>query len=83
VLTKVNHRRLHEQLAQSPEPPPRPAAARVAAHNTKLVRRWLLAVPGRILHSGRRVILRLARGMLWADTFTAVYQRLRLLTSSA
>ncbi len=83
VLADVNHRRLREQLQRSPEPPPRPAAARVAAHNTKLVRRWLLAVPGRVLHSGRRVTLRLAEGMLWAATFIAAYQRLRLLTSSA
>jgi len=59
------------------------AASRVAVHNTKLVRRWLLAVPGRVLHSGRRVVLRLARSMLWAATFMAAYQRLRLLTSSA
>src|SRR6266566_1867221 len=83
VVADVNHRRLREQLEQSPEPPPRPAPARVAAHNTKLVRRWLLAVPGRVLHSGRRVVLRLAQGMLWAATFIAAYQRLRLLTSSA
>ena len=83
VVADVNHRRLQEQLEQSPEPPPRPAAARVANHNTKLVRRWLLAVPGRVLHSGRRVVLRLAQGMLWAATFTAAYQRLRLLTSTA
>ena len=83
VVADVNHRRLQEQLDQSPEPPPRPAAARVAAHNTKLVRRWLLAVPGRVLHSGRRVVLRLAEGMLWAATFIAAYQRLRLFTSSA
>jgi hypothetical protein len=83
VVADVNHRRLQEQLEQSPEPPPRPAAARVANHNTKLVRRWLLAVPGRVLHSGRRVVLRLAHGMLWAATFAAPYQRLRLLTSSA
>jgi len=83
VVADVNHRRLREQLEQSPEPPPRPAAARVAAHNTKLVRRWLLAVPGRVLHSGRRVVLRLADGMHWAATFIAAYQRLRLFTSSA
>ena len=83
LVAEVNHRRLQEHLAQSPQPPPRPAAARVAVHNTKLVRRWLLAVPGRVLHSGRRVILRLASGMLWASTFIAVYQRLRLFTSSA
>ena len=51
VVAGVNHRRLREQLTQSPEPPPRPAAARVAVHNTKLVRRWLLTVPGRVLHS--------------------------------
>jgi hypothetical protein len=83
VLANVNHRRLRDQLWHSPEPPPRPAAARVAAHNTKLVRRWLLAVPGRVLHSGRRVVLRLAQSMLWAATLIAAYQRLRLLTSSA
>ena len=83
VVADVNHRRLQEQLEKSPEPPPRPAAARVAVHNTKLVRRWLLAVPGRILHSGRQVVLRLAQRMLWAATFIAAYQRLRLLTSSA
>ena len=83
VVADVNHRHLHEQLERSPEAPPRPAASRVAVHNTKLVRRWLLAVPGRVLHSGRRVVLRLAQSMLWAATFTAVYQRLRLLTSSA
>ena len=83
VVADVNHRRLQEQLQRSPEPPPRPAASRVAAHNTRLVRRWLLAVPGRVLHSGRRVVLRLAQSMLWAATFIAAFQRLRLLTSSA
>jgi hypothetical protein len=55
----------------------------VAVHNTKLVWRWLLAALGRVLHSGRRVALRLSQGMLWAATFVAAYQRLRLLTSSA
>jgi Transposase DDE domain group 1 len=83
VVADVNHRRLREQLEQSPEPPRRPAAARVAVHNTKLVRRWLLAVPGRVLHSGRRVVLRLAQDMLWAATFVAAYQRLRMLTPCA
>jgi hypothetical protein len=83
VVANVNHLRLEQQLDRSPKPPPRPAAERVGNHNTKLVRRWLLAVPGRVLHSGRRVVLRLAQGMLWASTFTDVYQRLRLLTSSA
>jgi len=83
LVADVNHRRLCEQLEQSPAPRPRPAAARVAAHYTRLVRRWLLAVPGWVLHSGRRAVLRLAEGMLWAATFIAAYQRLRLLTSSA
>ncbi len=83
VVAAVNHRQLEAQLERSPAPPPRPAAARVAAHNTKLVRRWLLAVPGRVLHSGRRVVLRLAHGMLWASTFVAAYKRLRLLRSTA
>lgn len=39
VVANVNHRRLREQPEPSPEPPPRPAPARVAAHNTELVRR--------------------------------------------
>jgi len=82
VVADVNHRRLREQLEQSPEAPPRPAAARAANHNTKLVRRWLMAVPGRVLHSGRRVVLRLGQAMLWAATFVDTYRRLRLLPSS-
>jgi hypothetical protein len=36
-----------------------------------------------VLHSGRRTVLRLASGMLWAATFLAVYQRQRLFTSNA
>ena len=82
VVADVNHRRLQVRLEASPEPPPRPAAERVVNHNTALVRRWLLTVPGRVLHSGRRIILRLARGMSWASTLLDTYQRLRLLTSS-
>ena len=70
-------------MKKSPAPPSRPAAARAAAHNTRLVRRCLLAVPGRELHRGRRAALRLAEGMLWAATFIAAYKRLRLFTSSA
>ena len=82
IVSNVNHRRLQTRLEAWPEPPPRPAAERVARHNTELVRRWLPAVPGRVLHSGRRVILRLAEGVSWGPTFIAAYQRLRLLTSS-
>jgi len=40
-------------------------------------------MPGRVLHGGRRVVLRLAQGMLWAATFIAACQRLCRLTSSA
>jgi hypothetical protein len=63
VVAQVNRDRLKVRLERSPEPPPRPARERVGNHNTKLVRRWLLAVPGRVLHSGRRVVLRLAQSV--------------------
>ena len=82
VVSDVNHCLLLARLAACPELPSRPAAERVARHNTLLVRRWLLSVPGRILHSGRRVTLRLAQGMSWASTFLGTYQRLLLLTST-
>lgn len=83
VVADVNHRRLAERLEDSPEPPSRPPAERVGPHNTKLVRRWLLAVPGRVLHSGRLVLLRLPAGMSWAATFLASYRRLRRLRPRA
>jgi hypothetical protein len=41
------------------------------------VRRWMIAAPGRLTHSGRRLHLHLPRGWLWAERIIAVYARLR------
>jgi hypothetical protein len=43
------------------------------------VRRWMIAAPGRLSRSGRRLHLHLPRGWLWADRIIAVYARLRLI----
>jgi hypothetical protein len=83
AAAKVNHERLMMLVANAQEPGPRRAPIRVARHNAEFVRRWLINVPGRILRGGRQLHLRLAQGMLWAETFIATYQRLRLLTSTA
>ena len=48
----------------------------------KTIRRWMIAVPGRIARTGRRVHLHLPRGWLWADRIIAVYARLRLIPST-
>jgi hypothetical protein len=79
VVRQTNLERLHGDLRRSPQLAPRHPAARVAAHNTLFLQRWLLCLPGRVLHSGRQVHLRLARGMPWATTFEDAYQRLRQL----
>jgi hypothetical protein len=42
------------------------------------VRRWMIAVPGRLTRGGRQLHLHLPRGWLWADRIIAVYDRLRL-----
>lgn len=44
-----------------------------------ILRRWLIATPGRLVRAARQVHLRLPRGWWWADVFTATYARLRLL----
>jgi hypothetical protein len=43
------------------------------------VRRWMIAAPGRLSRSGRRLHLHLPRGWLWTDRIIAVYARLRLM----
>ena len=83
TAAKVNHERLGELIATAEEPGPRRPPIRIARHNAEFVRRWPFNVPARVLHGGRQVHLRLARGMLWAKTFIATYHRLRLLTSTA
>ena len=45
---------------------------------TKTLRRWMLAIPGRLVRgAGRRRHLRLPLGALWAEDFIAMYERLR------
>jgi hypothetical protein len=84
-VAAANHRVLAE-LAEDAEEQgdlARPPARRVARHNSPLLRRWLIDVPGRLVRGGRRLYLRLAAGMTWRPVFWATYHRLRLLTSSA
>ncbi|MDA8330723.1 MAG: IS1380 family transposase [Candidatus Dormibacteraeota bacterium] len=45
-----------------------------------VLRRWLILVPGRLVHRSRQLLLRLPRGWWRAEIFTATYQRLRLVT---
>jgi Transposase DDE domain group 1 len=45
----------------------------------RTLRRWMIAVPGRLARRGRTLHLHLPRGWLWASRITAVYERLRLI----
>jgi hypothetical protein len=84
VTATVNHQHLMEKVATATteEDLRRPAPERVQPHNLELVRRWLIGVPGRLVHGGRQVFLLLAAAMPWRQVFGATYQRLRLLTAS-
>jgi hypothetical protein len=62
---------LHDDVAVSDDEP----SHRLAA----TVRRWMIAAPGRLTRSGRRLHLHLPRGWLWAEWIIAVYARLRLI----
>ncbi|NNM97076.1 MAG: hypothetical protein HKL89_05665 [Candidatus Dormibacteraeota bacterium] len=44
------------------------------------LRRWLIAVPARVVHDSPQLHLRLPRGWWRADTLTATYDRLCLLS---
>ncbi len=48
-------------------------------HNTQVLRRWLLSVPARLVHGGRRWYLRLARGMSHKQEFWALHRYLAAL----
>jgi hypothetical protein len=61
----------------------RSPARRVARHNSQLLRRWLIEVPGRLVEGGRQVHPPAGCGNDWTPVFWATYHRLRLLTSSA
>lgn len=51
----------------------------LALAEPKRVRQRLLHVAGRLVHSGRRVALRLPRGWPWAEALVAAFGRLRAL----
>jgi hypothetical protein len=84
VTAGVNHQHLMEKVATATteEDLRHPAPERVQPHNLELVRRWLIGVPGRLVHGGRQVFLLLAAAMPWRQVFDATYQRLRLLNCS-
>jgi hypothetical protein len=78
----ANHQALSELAANALEEEDliRPAAQRVARHNSPLLRRWLIDLPGRLVKGGRRIYLRLAASRGWKPVFWATYHRLRLLS---
>ena len=51
----------------------------LALAEPKRVRQRLMHVPGRLVRSGRRVTLRLARGWPWAEALAAAFSWLRAL----
>ncbi len=57
-------------------PPDFDAARRPAYRTSPILRRWLIAVPGRVVRRSRQVHLRLPRGWWWMETFAATYARL-------
>ena len=68
-------------VAPQAEVPPDFDSERAPLYRTSpTLRRWLIAVPARVVHNSRQLHLRLPRGWWWADTFTATYDRLRLLS---
>ena len=44
---------------------------------TPTMRRWLIAVPGRLVRGGRKLQLRLPASLWWADEFMRTYDMLR------
>jgi hypothetical protein len=48
-----------------------------AYRTSPTLRRWMIAVPGRLVHRARRLHLRLPQCLWWAEEFTAAYDRLR------
>ncbi len=49
---------------------------RPAYRTSPILRRWLIAVPGRVMCRSRQVQLRLPRGWWWTETFAATDARL-------
>jgi hypothetical protein len=50
---------------------------------TKKIRRRIYAVPGRLIRTGRRLILRIPRRWPWAGQITAALQRLRAIPAAS
>jgi hypothetical protein len=53
-----------------------------AYRTSPTLRRWMIAVPGRLVHRARRLHLRLPQCLWWAEEFMATYHRLRGLAFS-
>ena len=52
------------------------------SHNTAVLRRWLLAVPARLVRNARQLRLRLAQGMLHKREFCGLHHYLLHLASA-
>jgi hypothetical protein len=61
------------QAAASQTLSPEELAAVGRPHNTAVLRRWLLAIPARLVRSAMRVYLRLAQGMYHKREFWALH----------
>ncbi len=75
MLSAVNvcRERQDAQAAAGGTLTPEQLAAVGQPHNTAVLRRWLLTVPARLVRSGRRLRLRLARGMVHQQEFWALH----------
>jgi hypothetical protein len=70
-------------VAPQAEVPPDFDAERAPLYRTSpTLRRWLIAVPARVVHNSRQLHLRLPRGWGWVTTSPATYDRLRLLSAT-
>lgn len=71
------------EVTEQADLPPGFDPGRDLAYRTSLtLRRWLILVPGRLVHRSRQLHLRLPQGWWWAETFGATYARLRTVAVS-
>ncbi len=67
-----------QEVAGPVDLPPDFDSRRSPAYRTSpVLRRWLILVPGRLVHRSRQLHLRLPQGWWWAEIFGATYQQLR------
>jgi hypothetical protein len=72
----VSRERQEAQAAASGALSPEQLAEVGRPDNTAVLRRWLLTVPARLLRSGRKLYLRLARGMFHKREFWALHHHI-------